>query len=269
MKVKNYKDYPKILALKDTYETDPKIPKSPIASLLFYYRLIKIVKYSNNQTKINIYNRFNWVASSLAVLKAIESIGIKIHVKGMKNLSSFEGPAVIIGNHMSTLETLLLPSMIQPVKSVVFVIKKELVDFPLFGPVAAARHPIIVGRTNPREDLKIVMEEGSKSLQNGRSVIIFPQKTRTSHFIKSHFNSLGIKLAKRNNVPVVPVAIITDAWGNGKFIKELGKIDTSKKVYFEFGEPLFIPGNGSEEHEKVLHFIESKFIEWGRKELII
>ena len=156
--MKNYSYYPENFPNSDIYQTDPNIKVPLFSSLLFYIRLIKVVKFSNGQTKKKIYDRYNWVASSIAVLRAAESVGIKVSVKGMKNLSSFEGPAVIIGNHMSTLETLLLPSFIQPAKSVVYVIKKELVDFPLFGPVAAARHPIIVGRTNPREDLKIVMD---------------------------------------------------------------------------------------------------------------
>ncbi|MBK7979946.1 MAG: 1-acyl-sn-glycerol-3-phosphate acyltransferase [Ignavibacteriae bacterium] len=267
--MKNYSNYPEILANNDGYQTDPKIQKPFFESFLFYAKLIKIVNFANGQTKKNIYDRYNWVASSIAVLRAVESIGIKISVKGMKNLTGFEGPAVIIGNHMSTMETLLLPSFIQPIKSVIFVIKKELVDFPLFGPVAAARHPIIVGRTNPREDLKIVMDEGSENLQKGRSVIIFPQKTRTSFFDKSAFNSLGVKLAKRNNVPVIPLALITDAWGNGKLIKELGKIDVSKKVFFEFGKPLTVEGSGNDQHEFILNFIETKFKEWGRADLVL
>lgn len=266
--MKNYTDYPQKLPLNDTYTTDPNIPKSSFASLLFYYRVLKVVKFSNGQTKQKIYDRYNWVASSLEIIKAAESVGIKISVKGMKNLTKFEGPAVIIGNHMSTLETLLLPSFIQAVKPVIYVIKKELTEFPLFGPVAAARHPIVVGRTNPREDLKIVMEEGSKNLQNGKSIIIFPQKTRSAQFDRSSFNSLGIKLAKKNDVPVIPLALITDAWGNGKIIKEMGKIDINKQVHFEFGNPLNIEGNGSVQHEAVLDFISKKFIEWGREELI-
>ncbi|MBK7107360.1 MAG: 1-acyl-sn-glycerol-3-phosphate acyltransferase [Ignavibacteriae bacterium] len=267
--MKNYSYYPEILPNSDIYQTDPQIKIPLFSSLLFYFRLIKVVKFSNGQTKKKIYDRYNWVASSIAVLRAAESVGIKVSVKGMKNITSFDGPAVIIGNHMSTLETLLLPSFIQPVKSVVYVIKKELVDFPLFGPVAAARHPIIVGRTNPREDLKIVMDEGSENLQKGRSVIIFPQKTRTSYFDKSSFNSLGVKLAKKNNVPVIPLALITDAWGNGKLVKEFGKIDPAKKVHFEFGKPINVEGNGNEQHEFVLNFITQKFTDWGRTDLIL
>ena len=266
--MKNHTEYPLVLPKNDKYDTDPTIKRSFFSTIIFYWELFKIVKYSNNQTKKNIYDRYNWVASSIAVLRTAEKAGMKISVRGMKNLTSFDGPAVIVGNHMSTLETLLLPSFIQPVKSVVYVIKKELTDFPLFGPVAAARHPIIVGRANPREDLKIVMEEGSNMLKEGRSVIIFPQKTRSAIFDRKSFNSLGIKLAKKNNVPVIPLALITDAWENGKIVKEIGKINTSKIVHFEFGESLKVESNGSEEHERVLNFIESKFNEWGRSDLI-
>ena len=267
-KMKNHTDYPEKLPLNDSYSTDESIKKPLFASLKFYWKLYNIVKFSNGQTKKKIYTRYNWVASSLAVMRAAENSGIKVEVKGMKNLSSFEGPTVIIGNHMSTLETLLLPSFIQPVKSVVYVIKKELIDFPLFGPVAAARHPIVVGRTNPREDLRIVMEEGTENLQKGRSIIIFPQKTRSAHFDRKSFNSLGIKLAKRNNVPAIPLALITDAWGNGKIVKEIGEINSDKKAHFEFGDPIYINGNGSTEHEMVLNFIVNRFKQWGREDLL-
>jgi len=84
----------------------------------------------------------------------------------------------------------------------------------------------------------------------------------------SLFNSLGNKLAKRNNVAVIPIALITDAWGNGKLIKEVGKIDPGKTVHLAFGEPIFISGNGAEEHQQIIEFIAGKFREWGRKELV-
>ena len=113
------------------------------------------------------------------------------------------------------------------------------------------------------------MEKGGETLKSGKSIIIFAQKTRSHYFDRNEFNSLGIKLAKRNNVPVIPIALITDAWANGRIIKELSKIDPSKKVYFSFGKPMFVTGNGSEEHIGVIKFIESKFVEWGKEDHII
>lgn len=261
--------YLKTVSFEDEYITPDEIRGHKLfPSLSFFIDMIRILIYSNRQAVKGKYDSVHWYDSSVDVRESLERAGLKMHFTGMDNLRKTEGPAVFVSNHMSTLETVVLPSIIQPVKKVLFVIKEELTKYPVFGPVAAAREPILVGRENPREDLKIVLEEGSKKLQEGKSIIIFPQKTRSDSFLTETFNSLGNKLAKRNNVPVIPIALITNAWGNGKYIKEAGKIDPSKTVHIAFGQPLFITGNGTEEHQKIIDFISAKFIEWGKADLI-
>jgi len=126
-----------------------------------------------------------------------------------------------------------------------------------------SRDPVVVGRVNPRDDLKAVLGKGAEKLGAGISVIIFPQSTRSVSFIPEEFNTLGVKLAARAGVPVVPLALKTDAWGIGKRIKEFGRIDTSKTVHFSFGEPMHISGRGAEEHEKVSRFIQDCLKEWS------
>jgi 1-acyl-sn-glycerol-3-phosphate acyltransferase len=268
-KLKLHTGYSNILAKNDTYKTPEEVKKNSFLplSFRFYPKLVKLFLYANKLTKSNEYDRYNWVATSKAILDILEEVGIKFEITGMKNLTSFEGPAIFIGNHMSTLETVILPYIINPVKPVVFVTKEELNSTPVFGPINAARHPILVGRNNARADLMKVMEQGAERIKNGRSIIIFPQRTRSPKFDARSFNSLGIKLARKNNVPVVPVALLTDAWGNGKIIKDFGKIDSNKIVHFAFGRPIKVTGNGSEQHEKVIEFIISKLKEWGREDL--
>ena len=253
----------------DEYITNPAgLGKRLFPSLYFFSNMLRILLYSNRQAKKGIYDDVRWYDSSIDTLKSLERAGIQFHLEGMDNIRKVEGPVVFVSNHMSTLETMILPSIIRSIKPVVYVIKEELGKYPLFGPIALAREPILVGRENPREDLRIVLEEGSKKIEEGKSVIIFPQKTRSMVFDPTLFNSLGNKLAKRNNVPVIPLALITDAWGNGKYIKEAGKIDPSKPVHLAFGQPIYIKGNGAEEHQKIIEFIAGKFKEWGRPELV-
>ena len=98
------------------------------------------------------------------------------------------------------------------------------------------------------------------------SIIIFPQTTRTPVFDPEQFNTIGIKLAKKAGVPVVPIALKTNAWGNGTFLKDYGKIDPSKKVHFAFGKPLWIKDRGTEEHQEVIEFISGKLKEWEAEE---
>ncbi|MBL1212878.1 MAG: 1-acyl-sn-glycerol-3-phosphate acyltransferase [Ignavibacteriae bacterium] len=265
-----YTSYPKILAENDTYTTPQKQKRKTLfPTFTFYLKLIRIIFYSNYKTKRNIYDGYNWVASSLDIFDKLEKIGIRFKIEGMKNFQSFEGPCIFISNHMSTLETLILPGIIHPKKPVCFITKKELNDYPFFGPITKARFPIVVGRSNPREDLKTVLNEGKNRLEDGRSIIIFPQKTRGLEFDEKSFNSLGVKLAKANKVHIVPLALYTEAWENGKMLKDFGKLNPAKTVKFSFGEPFLVSGNGAEEHKRVIDFIKSKFNDWELSDKII
>jgi 1-acyl-sn-glycerol-3-phosphate acyltransferase len=209
------------------------------------------------------YDNEAWVASSYNTLKLIEGCGGRIHLRGLDNLRACQGPVVFISNHMSTLETFLFPCIIAPVMDVTFIVKASLVKVPVFGPVMRSRNPIVVGRDNPREDFQTVLTEGKKLLAQGTSIIVFPQSTRSADFKPQEFNTMGIKLAKAAGVPVVPVAIKTDFWGNGKILKDFGTIRRNKPVYMVFGKPFTIAGNGKEEHQQIVNFIMNNLREWG------
>jgi len=232
-------------------------------SAFFYSNFARIVFRSSYQAKHGRYGNLGWASSSYDVMAQLENVGVIFEITGMDNIRGTEGPCIFIGNHMSTLETMVLPCIIEPVKDATFVVKQSLIDYPIFSHVMRSRDPIVVGRTNPREDLKAVLEGGTRILFGGRSLIIFPQTTRTPVFDPKEFNTIGIKLAKRANVPVIPLALKTDAWGNGKRLKDFGRIDTSKRVHFSFGKPLSIRDRGGEEHNAIITFIEEHLREWN------
>ena len=230
-----------------------------------YSRLVSIVWRGSSKAKRGPYVTADWVSSSLETLRALEEIGAVIEINGVEHFRNLDTPCVFIGNHMSTLETMVLPAIISQFKDSTFVVKQSLVDYPVFKHIMRSRDPITVGRTNPRDDLKAVFEGGEERLKAGRSIVIFPQTTRTEIFDPGQFNTIGIKLAKKANVPVVPIALKTDAWGNGKYLKDYGKVDVSKKVWFEFGKAMTITGRGDEEHQKIIEFISGKLKSWGGK----
>ena len=210
-----------------------------------------------------LYDREVWADSSCRAFRLIEGCGGRFHLRGLDNIHSCRPPVVFIGNHMSTLETFVLPCIIAPFVEVTFVVKESLVRHPMFGPIMRSRDPIVVKRNNPREDFQAVMNKGKELLAGGTSVIIFPQSTRTADFIPSEFNTLGIKLAKAAGVQIMPFALKTDFWRNGKYLKELGPLDRTKPIHFAFGQPFSITGNGKDEHKKVVDFIISHLHKWG------
>lgn len=232
-------------------------------ALGLYSRIFSIVLRGGAKAKRGAYGTPEWCFSSLETLRALEEIGCAIAIDGIDHFRSLDGPCVFIGNHMSTLETFVLPCIIAPFKDCTFVVKQSLVDYPVFKHIMRSRDPITVGRTNPRDDLKAVFDGGEARLRAGRSIVIFPQTTRTEVFDPAQFNTIGIKLAKRTGVPVVPVALKTDAWGNGRRFKDFGRIDPSKQVRFEFGRPMTIASRGEEEQEQIIAFISGRLKEWG------
>jgi len=194
---------------------------------------------------------------------ALESVGIRFEVSGAENLNSLDGPCLIIANHMSTLETFALPCITAPYIDLTYVVKAPLLDYPIFKQVLGSCHPIAVEQNNPRSDLKVMIEQSMKRLDEGLSVMIFPQSTRLLEFDRRQFNSIGIKIAQRANVPIVPLALKTDAWGLGDLVMDVGRMDPAKTAHFMFGKALPLVGKGREEQQQMLNFIETQLKNWG------
>jgi len=249
-----------------SYRTAPARPSllaRLLPSPLFYASIVRIVYSGSRKARRGAYGDTEWNKSSIDTIFALERIGGRFEIDGIDNFRGLAGPCVFIGNHMSTLETFVLPTLIIAFKNVTFVVKKSLVEYPVFKHIMRSRDPITVERTNPREDLKAVMEGGEARLKNGTSVVIFPQTTRSEVFDPAGFNTIGVKLARRAGVPIVPVALRTDAWGNGNILKDFGRIDPSRTVHFSFGKPMIVRGRGDEEHQLIIEFISGKLKEWG------
>jgi len=223
---------------------------------------LKTVFESRSLARKKLYATEQWVRTSHDIFSYVEKCGGRIHITGMDHIRNSKGPVLILSNHMSTLETMIFPGIIQPLKNVTFVVKAELVMHWAFKDVMRSRNPIVLSRSNPREDFKIVMEQGLEKLNNGMSIIVFPQSTRRVEFNPSEFNSLGTKLASKAGVSVIPAAIKTDFWGMGSISSYLGPINREKTVHIAFGAPIQVTGTGKEEHQKVVEFIQSHLNIW-------
>jgi len=250
----------------DTPEDTPRYPGDRIlfhSRWWFYLRFARIVIRSSRLALKGRYDDETWVESSFRIFKDIEGCGGRFHISGLDYLRESREPLVIVGNHMSTLETVILPCLIVPFRPLTFVVKDSLVKGRVFGPVMRSRDPIVVSRSNPREDFRVVMEQGIKILAKGKSLVIFPQATRTPHFDPEKFNTLGVKLAAKAGVKLLPMAIKTDFWGDSKIIKGFGPLARKKPVYITFGEPMDVNGSGKEAHRQIIRFIMTNLEKWG------
>lgn len=252
----------------DTYSTpaDQKTDWQDFALLRsrwwLYTRFVRTVFKSRKLIEENRYGNENWAETSLDVMKAIESVGGRFEITGMDNLRKAEGPLVIVANHMSALETFVLPCLVTLIKPTTFVVKEKLMRGIFFGKIMKSRDPIVVGRENAREDMEIVLREGERILREGKSIILFPEGTRQADFKPENFNSLGTKLAKRAGVNILPVALKTDFWSNGRILKGFGPLKRERRIYIAFGEAMPVEKKEKETQQKIVDFITKKFAGW-------
>ena len=257
----------------DRYDTPAGVKRSWVYNLMFrsrwyfYFHNFGIFIRSGLLGKRGKLDQDAQIRLSTENVPLIERMGGTVHVRGLEHLRACEGkPAVIVGNHMSLLETGLLHALVREHMDISFVVKASLLDVPFFRHILKSMNAIPVSRTNPREDLKTVLSEGKKKLESGCSMIVFPQSTRSEVFDPEQFNSIGIKLAKSAGVPVIPLALKTDFLSNGKICRDLGPVHPEKDVRYEFGEPMMIEGNGQAQQQAVIDFISGCFERWQQED---
>jgi len=149
------------------------------------------------------------------------SCGLTFEVEGMEHVNP-EQPVIFFSNHQSAWETLALRYILPP-HSVV--IKKELLYFPIWGWSLLTLKSIVINRQNQRASLRSLLEQGTRYLNEGLSVLIFPEGTRTAAGQVMKFNIGGAMLAHKTGYPVIPVVHNAgDFWPRYSFFKYPGVI---------------------------------------------
>jgi 1-acyl-sn-glycerol-3-phosphate acyltransferase len=265
----NLQHFEKTLTEHHAYQTPPHAPRHWLdraaggSDAWYYLHFLKIVYSAYFAALCNRFDRRTWRRHSLQTFLLVERCGGKLDVSGLQHVANLNQPVIYVANHMSLAETFLLPGLILLFSDVTTVVKQSLVTYPVFGRIMQRVEPIVVSRKVPRQDLKTVLDHGAECIQNGRSVLLFPQSTRSVPFNTRTFNTLGIKLARKTNAPILPVALKTDFMGIGRIFRDFGRIDRSKPVCFKFGPPHVVHNNGKDQHDEIISFISHNLKAWG------
>ena len=168
-------------------------------------------------------------------------LGIQVRVSGLENLPVGEtSPAVLLSKHQSTLETLLLPTLMP--HPLAYVFKRELLRIPFFGWSMARLDMIHIDRDSRAKALKQVVAQGKVLLAQGVWIILFPEGTRMARGEKGTYQTAGTRLAVEAGAPVIPIAVSSGkCWPRKGFVKYPGVVDVS------IGKP--IPSEGRKPDE--------------------
>ena len=95
-------------------------------------------------------------------------------LEGVDNIPKW--PCVVACAHQSTWETIATQTFLPPLA---WVLKKELLKIPVFGWGLKASGPIAIDRSDRKNALEQVIEQGIEKINEGRHILIFPEGTRT------------------------------------------------------------------------------------------
>ena len=159
-----------------------------------------------------------WAVFNLWWLKLC--CNVRYEIVGIDNIP--EKPCVVMCKHQSAFETLALQRIFIPQ---IWVLKKELLQIPIYGWGLASMQPIAINRDSTIKSFKQIADQGYERLKKGYWVVIFPEGTRVAPNKKKKYLPGGGMLAEKSGAQVVPVAHNAGRlWPRNSMIKKPGLI---------------------------------------------
>ncbi len=147
--------------------------------------------------------------------------GIRYKIHGIENIPK-NHRFIIFSKHQSTWETLFLLFYF-PKMSII--LKKELLKIPFFGWGLKALRPIAIDRSAGRTAILELNRQGEMRLQQGLSILCFPEGTRKSPGDIPDYKVGGAMLASKTEAPILPIALNSgECWPRKGFLKKPGTI---------------------------------------------
>lgn len=202
-------------------------------------------------------NKIHRLASLWAkILLLICNITVK--VIGEENLLRGK-PQILMANHQSDFDILISLARI-PVQFR-WIAKKELFAIPLFGAAMRSAGYIEMDRSNHERAMQSI-DEAALSIRKGKSIMTFPEETRSRDGEIKAFKQGSFHLALKSGVPIVPVSII----GSGRIMPKRSLRIKPGQIKMIIGKPIEVANYDIEKRheliEKVRNEIKKNYNEW-------
>ncbi|HBJ77174.1 MAG TPA: hypothetical protein DDY68_05175 [Porphyromonadaceae bacterium] len=154
---------------------------------------------------IFIFHRERW-AYLLGILWGkllIRATLSKVVVYGRENIEK-NGVYIFVANHQSLLDAPLIYGYLG--KEMRWVMKKSISTIPFLGKACKFMGHIFVDRSNAISIAKS-LEDMSKAIEKGVSMMLFPEGTRSMKNEIGHFKPGSFAIATELSIPIIPITI--------------------------------------------------------------
>ncbi len=178
---------------------------------------------------------------------------IHVSVKGFSNIDP-DKPYIFMPNHMSNFD---IPVLLAHLKvQFRWLAKAELFRIPLFGYAMKRAGYISIDRSNRKSAFES-LARAARIIRDGRSVLIFPEGTRSRDQSVRDFKKGGFVLALESGVPIVPVVI----HGTWRIMSKNGLMIRPGNVTVEIMEPIETKNYSRETKEDLLARVRGVIVE--------
>ena len=157
----------------------------------------------------------------------------KITIHNPQNLNTLK-PAIYVSSHQSSIDFVLLGSMIENFATIS---NHPISDLPIFMKIPRLVGVFYMEKLNPNAAIT-VFNRLTKALENRTNVFIFPEGTRNYSDTLLQFQKGAFRLSVDNQVPVVPVIID----GTGRIVSKgsnVTKTSQATDIDVSFLDPIY------------------------------
>ena len=157
-----------------------------------------------------------WVRGALGLLRRL--VGQDVEIRGRDLVP--EGACIVASKHQSAWETMIVNVLF---REPAIVVKRELYAIPGFGWELRAAGMIAIDRGGGAGALKGMVREARDAVAQGRSIVMFPEGTRTAPGTSAPIHPGIAAIYGALGVPVVPAAVNSGMfWPRRGFVKRPG-----------------------------------------------
>ena len=205
----------------------------------------------------NSENRIHKIANLWAKILLLMS-NTKVEVIGKENILRGK-PQIFMANHQSDFDILIvlghIPGQFR------WIAKKELFLIPIFGTAMKSAGYIEIDRHNHEKAIQS-LDEAALRIREGKSVMSFPEGTRSRDGEIKSFKHGIFYLAIKSGAPIIPVSIV----GSGKIMPKRSLKVTPGRVRLVIDKPIDVKNytieNRHELIDKVRKVIINNYDNW-------
>jgi 1-acyl-sn-glycerol-3-phosphate acyltransferase len=161
--------------------------------------------------------------------------GARVKVSGIENLRQGQH-YIFASNHLSLIDSPVLVAYLP--RTLRFLAKRELFSIPFMGWYMKAQGHIAIDRGDARATLRSMTEAAALIQRERKSVLVFPEGTRSMDGKLQEFKDGAAVLAIRAQTPIVPVAVV----GTDRVLPAKAKEIRAADVELRIGAPIDTAG---------------------------